>query len=714
MVAMSGSRAANSNHSFCTIQKNERDETMYNKIKTINWKQTIIVVIIILLLELFVWNHSFWITSGYHPIHVDEIYTETGAPLNVDSEYVIVDNSYLEIRNINQPIKNVYLDIWTTKEKERDVLTLKLHLLDEGSKNYYSSNNKVISSFLSKCNYISVYPYGDLKALKLTFPNEKGTTIEVKNIVLNQPVPMFFSLERLLVMCFLYFIIRTLFFLPYDVYYQPDSKKQKLTSGLLLLLSIAIVFPLTLIGNDRNGLATMDKYTDLTHALANGALYVDDDVDERLLSAENPYDRAERRDLGIGGYKWDYAYYNGKIYVYFGITPVILTYLPYYFITDTDLAHEVPYMIFLISLMIGSFLLIDVLVKKYSTKMPLKLFYLFQVTFMLGIGTLIFAKRVCIYNMAIMAAVDFTVWGLYFWLNYSIELEKRKSWMVPIGSLCMALVAGCRPQLLMASFLAIPIFAQQWNSICKDISQKKKIGRHIFLFTAFCLPYIIVAAFLMWYNAARFGSPFDFGSAYNLTTNDMTKRGFHFARFIPGIWSFLFQPASLGIEFPYIGITPFQTAYQGRTIHEAGIGGIFVTNVILLPCFLFYHYRAKLKQKKAFLFTGISLAGAFVIVCADVQLAGILTRYIADFSILFYLAAFTIIFTWIDEYYTLKNASAHKTPEITWCRIIALLCCITILYLVLSVFALYVAGDYDAYRPVWYYHMKELWGLFDV
>lgn len=30
----------------------------------------------------------------------------------------------------------------------------------------------------------------------------------------------------------------------------------------------------------------------------------------------------------------------------------------------------------------------------------------------------------------------------------------------------------------------------------------------------------------MWYNAARFGSPFDFGANYNLTSNDMTRRGF--------------------------------------------------------------------------------------------------------------------------------------------------------------------------------------------
>lgn len=687
---------------------------MFNKIKITDKKRTIIAIIIILMVEIFVWNHSFWTTSGYYPIPINEIYTETGALLTADSEYIIDDNSYLEIRDINQNIKNVYLNVQTSKEKERNVLTIRLNMIDEGSKDFYSVNNRIISPLLDKCNYISVYPYGNLKTLRLTFPNEKGTTITVENIILNQPVPMFFSFGRILVMCFLYFIIHALFFTPYDTYYQSNSKKQLLTSGLILLLSVAIIFPLTLIGNDNSGLATMDKYTDLTHALANGTVYLDVDVDERLLTAENPYDRAERRSLEIGNYMWDYAYYNGKIYVYFGVAPVILTYLPYYLLTDTDLAHEIPYMIFLISLMIGTFLLVNVLVKKHCSKIPLKLYYLFQVTFMLGVGTLIFAKRICIYNMAIMAAVDFTVWGLYLWLNYSLERENRKKWMVLVGSLCMALVAGCRPQLLLASFLALPIFAEQWSIIFKEIKEKKNIGRHMLLLAAFCLPYIIVAAFLMWYNAARFGSPFEFGATYNLTTNDVTKRGFHLARFIPGIWTYLFQPASLNIEFPYIGITQFQTAYQGRTIRESCIGGIFATNIILFPCFLFYKYRAKLREKKVFLFTCISLIGAFVIACANVQMGGLLTRYIADFSILFYLAAFIIIFTWIDEYYTQTNVSTYKISEATWCRGSSLLCCITILYLILSVFALYVAGDYDVYRPVWYYHMKELWGLFDV
>ncbi len=684
------------------------------KQKKTNWQRAAIAAIIILVLEVFVWNHSFWLTSEYNPIRVDKIYTETGQLLETGTDYQIGDNSYLEIRDIDQKVKNIYLNVETYKETERNVLTLRLNMIDEGNQEYYGVDNRVISSLLDKCNYISVYPYGNLKSLKITFPREKGTTITIKTIILNQPAPLFFSVERVMVMYLLYLLIQTLFFQPYETHYQQNAKKRRLITFAIFLICIVLIVPLTLIGNDRSGLATMDKYTELTHSLANGMVSVVENADERLLAAENPYDKSERTALGVGGYKWDYAYFNGKIYVYFGVIPVILTYLPYYLLTGSDLPHIVPYLIFLIGLIAGAFKLTDALVCKYCQKIPLKLYYLLQITFMLGIGTLIFAKRVCIYNMAIVAGLTFTVWGLYLWISSLSDASFPKMWKVAAGSLCMALVAGCRPQLLIASFLALPIFAGQGKKIFRELKAKENVSKHLLVLILFCLPYIITAVFLMWYNAARFGSPFDFGSAYNLTTNDMTKRGFHIARWVSGLWYYLFQPPSVNIEFPYIGTTSFHTAYQGKTIYESGIGGIFATNLILLPCLLFYKYRAKFREKKVYLFICFNLIGAILIVCADVQMGGLLTRYTADFTLMFYLAAYMILFTFIDEYYSQSNTLICSIPQTVWCRTLALLCCITCLYLILSVFSLYVSGDYDAYRPVWYYHMKELWGLFDV
>lgn len=687
---------------------------MINKVKTINWKRNIIAAVVVLLIEIFVWNHSFWLTSEYTPINIDEIYTETGSLLDKNNDYVIGDNSYLEIRDINQDIKNVHLDILTYKNEEKNILNVRLNMADDGNKSYYSADDKIISPLLGKCNYISIYPYGNLKSLRLTFPSERGTTIFVNNITLNQPVPMFFSVWRVVLMYVLYLVIHALFFSSYDTYYQSNPKKRRLTMVFAIFLSTAIVFPLTLQGTDADGLGTFNKYEDLTHALANGTLYVENNVDERLITAQNPYDRSERAELGIEMYRWDYAYYNGNIYVYFGVAPVILMYLPYYLITGTDLAHTVPYFIFLLGLIAGSFLFMDVFIERYCKKLPIKLYYLFQVTFMVGIGTLIFAKTVCIYNLPIMAGLNFAIWGLYFWISYSIGNKKHKTWKILLGSLCMALVAGCRPQLLLTSFLAIPIFADQLKQIRQELKEKKNIKNHILLFAAFCIPYIVVAAFLMWYNAARFDSPFEFGPTYNLTTNDVTKRGSHIARLIPGVWSYLFQLPYVNIEFPFIRATSFSSAYQGKTIRESCIGGIFSTNWILWPCFLFYYYRTKLKEKKMFLFTAISLVGALIAVVANVQMGGILTRYIVDFTVLFYLTSFMIIFTFADEYYNRKFTLAYQLSEAAWCRVIAFLCCITILYWFLSLFALYVASDYNVDNPVWYYHMKELWGLFDI
>lgn len=63
-------------------------------------------------------------------------------------------------------------------------------------------------------------------------------------------------------------------------------------------------------------------------------------------SNENPYDTIALQAAGIG-YRADYAYHNGKYYVYFGIVPVLLLYLPYYLLTGGALQNYVAVFVFL-------------------------------------------------------------------------------------------------------------------------------------------------------------------------------------------------------------------------------------------------------------------------------------------------------------------------------------------------------------------------------
>ena len=198
----------------------------------------------------------------------------------------------------------------------------------------------------------------------------------------------------------------------------------------------------------------------------------------------------------------------------------------------------------------------------------------------------------------------------------------------------MAMVAGCRPQFLMGSFLILFIL---WPSVK---GKWKENPRKLYLdVLVAAIPYIVVAAGLMYYNYIRFDSPFDFGANYNLTTNDMRHRGFNLSRLEDGIFMYLFQLPNVGVEFPYVFPTHFISNYVGKTIRENMFGGAFFTNTLLLSVLAVRRVKKQLKQKRLYGLTISALVSAVAVVIADTQMAGILSRYYADFIWLIFFAA---------------------------------------------------------------------------
>ncbi len=128
------------------------------------------------------------------------------------------------------------------------------------------------------------------------------------------------------------------------------------------------------------------------------------------------------------------------------------------------------------------------------------------------------------YSLPILLGVTLSLLGINFWIS-SLEEERVSGWKLVAGCLCMALVAGCKPQLVLGSLLIIPIY---WDAVFikRQLFSAVSKGKT----TLAVLSYVFVAIGLMLYNWKRFDSPFDFGANYNLTTNDMTKRGFELGR----------------------------------------------------------------------------------------------------------------------------------------------------------------------------------------
>ena len=659
------------------------------------------LVIFIVLLEVFVFNAKFWITIGNQPITNLAMNDWSALPVERGVDYLVTDGFCVELPEINAVVENVYLLIETGKALDKNVLNIQLSLIDEGNSCYYSLPQRTISSALSNQNYISIYPYGKVSSIRIDFSKEIGTTINIKDIVINAHVPFHFSLPRLLIMLLVAGFVHIWLLDEYEELYDVRDRRQFICSAILCGLT-ALFLVLTMVKScDPINDKSLDKYTLLAHSLAEGHTYLDMGQEDPLASLSNPYDFDVRTNASAN-YFWDYAYFNGKYYTYFGVVPVILFFLPYYLMTGSDLNGAIPYAFLLIFYVIGVFQMIKALVDRYGKAIPVKLLYLLQMTCALAAGGTIFSKRMCIYNMCILSGVTFTIWGLYFWFTSKAENKRWRIGRLGVGSLCMALVAGCRPQLLLGSFLAIPLF---WEDV-RDALVRRKIS--VKRLIAFGFPYVIVALCLMYYNQVRFGSPFDFGANYNLTTNDMRYRGWYWARNISGIWYFLFNLPSLKMEFPFIEAASVKTIYQGITIQENSIGGVLATNVILWPIFLLCRKKWRSRLSKRFESAGIvlfSLLSSLVIVIADSQMAGMLTRYKGDFSIFLYISVCLIIFVIVDY------MDANKERRTYFYRGLALLAGITIAYSLLGILALYEADDYLSTNPIWYYHMQELFNI---
>lgn len=80
-----------------------------------------------------------------------------------------------------------------------------------------------------------------------------------------------------------------------------------------------------------------DQYDYVARALLDGHAWLDLDVPDALRDAADPYDVATRQRLladGVSPVYWDYAFYQGHWYSYFGVVPALLLFLPYRAVTS--------------------------------------------------------------------------------------------------------------------------------------------------------------------------------------------------------------------------------------------------------------------------------------------------------------------------------------------------------------------------------------------
>lgn len=602
---------------------------------------------ILLVLEFTLFNFRSYESMFYKEIIPTEFSIGEGIERQKDGSLMVTGDklNYIEFKGFSGHIKNIYIDLDSGDGKNLTV-DASIGYTDAANYKYAYAQSRSIPAFdNSDGEYLKMHLSGNTRRIRIYINTiEEEDTFRVNKVSFNKPVPFTFSILRpilILSLLVLIYIFRPKSSIYKMTFNDINAKKYIFIACGLELLVLGIV-------NHSNFYFVKEdfktkqryQYQMLTESFLNGHPYLDEEPSEILKGLRNPYDKRLRqeafKDQEKESYIWDAAYFNNKYYVYFGVAPVITYYLPYYVLTHHHIKTSTCIFITLIATTIGIFLLLYHLCKKYFPKTSVGMFITIALLFINACGLLSIAGRPDHYSLPLLMGIMFSIYGLFWWIKASEENLNAK--YLFLGSLCMAAVAACRPQLLLTSFFIFPIF---WGEVKKrNLLSKSSIGKSI----ALVLPYIVIAILLMWYNYIRFGSPFDFGANYNLTTNDMTKRGFVLGRIPLGIFYYLLYPIQFILKFPFFQRSGVATNYIGTTIYEDMGAGFIIVNLLTLFGIFIYKYRHEFKNKMLYQIGLLSVIFSFIIIIADTQMAGILPRYICDFGYLLYLATSLVLF----------------------------------------------------------------------
>ncbi len=638
-------------------------------------------ILIIFLLEVFFCNYRFWESLSFKPITNYQLGIGEGIEHIRDNIYYVngEGDTGIYIYGMEGYVNNLYLDMDFADDAMADNV-ISISSVDEGNGGLVLNFQREYNPKVVLSHYYRTHFYGKVSAIQIGLSDFAGQEVTLSEIQLNVRVPFQISGIRIVIMVLIFGMVLLFIYAP--ILSSITYEKLKKTQMCYLLMIVGIILVVLLFADiaEHNALYTTlrldaDQYMDLTDALLQGKVSLNREVSKELTEMANPYDYFARLNSGVE-FLWDYAYFDGQYYVYFGIVPVLLFYIPWYLIFKSHLlARKLVFFVLFLALW-GTLTLLWKLMKKYFPKTPLVLFGFINLLIAFAFGSCI-SHNPDIYSIPILTSIAFSALGLYLGVLGFEVTGKKKILCFVFSALSLALTAGCRPQFVLVVFFLLPAFVEELKK--KENSVKEKIK----VIVAIAIPYMVVAAGLMYYNYIRFGSVFDFGANYNLTTNDMRYRGFVLDRIWDGIFYQLLQPVALTNTFPFVEQTLAKFTYNGIVIQEFIFGGFFSFCPIVylgLYSLLKKNYYEN-KKVKGYLWGSIILG--MVILIVDTEMAGIVYRYILDFG-LFFLAPAMIA---IMEIFNGKRTEESRN---SWFRIIIL-----IIIMSLVLYALYPFVEYD-------------------
>lgn len=628
------------------LSAEKRESTKPKRILKLFWFADI-TLIVALLLELFVFNFaSFALVGGKYTSKSLQISNAVISGFNYDSshpgEFVATsERPTIEFSNINQRVRTLYVDASTDKERRYE-LQIELDYTDSTRTQYNHSPKqlklvpKVESTKYTTCSY-----FGETGNLKLTFQVDKGEVIHINSVRINNQIPFRISFIRILLVEIICVAIYLLLHAPsFQIPYQKGNLIQKgaaLTVAIVFLASLGFIFwlycsPIDDPLHQKSGDQVSQEVVD---AFSNGQVSLLREPSQELLNMSNPYDCGARTTLNLNGSGiWDHVFYNGKIYSYYGIAPVLLLFLPYHLLTGYYFPSYLACYIF--SLLGAVFLICSyfAMIRNWFRKSPFHLVICGLIILLMSCGILFCVERPMFYEMEEAAGFMFFTAGV-FSLFMSGILTDRKIHLTAlvISAICISLAVMSRPTIALYAVVLILWIIYGFVQYHKS---SPKVNQTVKYFVASLLPYVLLGGIQMAYNYMRFGSFFEFGIRYSLTVNDFTHTQFYPETAFVSFWNLLFSIPVIKSTFPFFEGNIDYWGLNGYYFAETGNSFGFFWRALPLfsylsaPCIL-HRIDLRKKVKAALLFVLPGLIIPIILILSTWE-SGHALRYNVDFA----------------------------------------------------------------------------------
>ena len=534
----------------------------------------VVLLSVALLFEVFVANfQSFHLVFGDYDATPVTLTAENVKITGTSAEGSLTSGSkgekmVIEMTGVDRPVGTLHLVLDMPEAKEKNFGTTYVDVTVDAkdvtqAATYRSgvANGQIIRDN-ERSQYITLDLSGNVEALRIGLKAQSGQTFVLKEVTLNEAVPMQFSVIRLLALVGIVSAIYALVKCPAMLANYGD-KKSALRACVFVMTAVMILTALgtTFLYNfERSGeLFLGDSGNQMTKELVDafeaGQVHLLDTPSKELLEMENPYDWSARRAEGVSA-KWDHLLFDGKYYSYYGIAPVLLVFLPYHMATGEYFNSATAVFLFgALGIMFLSLLYLE-FCEKFGKKLPNNMLLCTLFIMQMSSGVWYNFMSPLFYEIAQSSGFLCTCAGFYFLLKSNVigggTIKYRH---IVFSTLFLSLAVLCRPTLAVYCITALAFLA--WGFVkhkeyLSEKSRETKSRETAKYLVASLVCFVVIGGVQMWYNYARFGNILDFGIQYSLTINDFTRSQYHTDFAMIGFYNFLLAFPLIKPEFPYV------------------------------------------------------------------------------------------------------------------------------------------------------------------